>query len=63
MPVQNGPEAVREMRSLGYEGLIVGLTGTLGEAEVNQFLQSGANTVLVKPLDFAVFWEFGKDLC
>jgi CheY-like chemotaxis protein len=49
MPVMNGPEACREMRSLGCDSFIVGVTGNVMAEDVAHFKQCGANGVLPKP--------------
>lgn len=58
MPLMNGPEATREIRSLmGSDSFIVGLTGHLFEEDINDFKASGANVVLGKPLDIHVLMD------
>ena len=51
MPVMDGPTAITEIRSLGYTGLIIGLTGNALNDDVQTMLFSGADKVLTKPLD------------
>ena len=51
MPRKDGPTAAREIRSLGYTGIIIGITGCTMPAETELFVGSGANCVLTKPLD------------
>ena len=53
MPRMNGPTAVREMRKLGCEALIVGVTGNVLAEDVKHFVNNGANEVLPKPVKFA----------
>lgn len=50
MPIMNGPQATVEIRSLGFKGLIFGLTGNMMPTDVEYFLRSGASEVLPKPL-------------
>ena len=50
MPNMDGPTAAKEMRMLGYSGLIVGVTGNALPADVELFLDRGADKVLMKPL-------------
>ena len=45
----NGPTAAKEMRKLGSDALIVGITGNLLPEDVELFRESGADTVLHKP--------------
>ena len=48
MPRMNGPEAIVEMRKLGFRGPIIGVSG--GEEEtMKQFLKAGADNVMQKP--------------
>ena len=51
MPVMTGKEASRKLRELGYKGQIYGLTGDIGDADIDEFIKSGANSVLAKPID------------
>ena len=53
MPRMNGPTAVSEMRKLGCEALIVGVTGNVLAEDVKHFVNNGANEVLPKPVKFA----------
>ena len=50
MPVMNGPTASKHIRDLGYKGLIIGLTGHALSEDVKDYLDSGADKVIVKPL-------------
>jgi two-component system, sensor histidine kinase and response regulator len=51
MPGMNGPSAAREMRRLGYEGAIIGVTGNTHRSHRDCFSSHGANCVLAKPFD------------
>jgi len=51
MPVLSGIEAARQMRELGYNGLIIGLTGNVDTESSKKFISYGANTVLYKPME------------
>ena len=51
MPRLNGPDAVKSIRELGFDGLIIGITGHAGEDELNAFTTNGANQVIVKPVN------------
>ena len=55
MPVMDGPTAVKEIRSLGYEGVIIGVTGNTTPHDIKNFLQSGVDQVLIKPIDLDIF--------
>lgn len=49
MPVMSGIEATSIIRSLGYTGLIIGLTGNALDDDVDAFLKAGADCVTLKP--------------
>jgi CheY-like chemotaxis protein len=51
MPVMNGSDATAEIRKMGYEGPIFGVTGNALPEDQLAFLASGVDRVLVKPLD------------
>ncbi|KAJ1398495.1 CheY-like superfamily, partial [Ochromonadaceae sp. CCMP2298] len=48
MPVMNGPTATKQLREMGCDCYIVGVTGNVMQADVDVFLQHGANAVLAK---------------
>lgn len=49
MPKLSGPEAAKQMRDLGSDVFIVGVTGNLLPDDVDFFKRCGANSVLPKP--------------
>lgn len=55
MPRMTGVAAVRKLRSLGYAGLVVGVTGNALDEDIAEFKEGGAHHVFTKPFDFAVF--------
>ena len=55
MPNMSGPEAVRELRKLGFSGLIVGVSGSAQDADTEAFIASGLDRLLCKPLDVPEF--------
>ena len=55
MPNMDGPTATREIRALGYSGIIVGVTGNALAEDIDLFILSGANRVLPKPLEIEDF--------
>lgn len=61
MPKMNGPEATRQMRALGYTGLIVGVTGNSLQADIDFFMESGADEVFIKPLNVEKFVNYLKE--
>jgi len=53
MPVMNGPDATLQLRKLGCQCLIVGITGNVLPEDVNHYKSRGAQAVLPKPLVWA----------
>ena len=58
MPHMDGPTAIKEIRRIGYKGLVVGLTGHGGKDETDILFAAGADKVLLKPFYFELFWSF-----
>lgn len=58
MPVMNGPTAVKELRRMGCDLLIIGVTGNMLAEDVDYFCKMGANAVTAKPLQ----WKALEDL-
>ena len=58
MPVMDGVTAANQIRKLGYEGQIIGVTGNAMFEDVSSFLLNGANIVLSKPLSISTFDEY-----
>lgn len=50
MPVMNGPVATKLLRSRGFSGIIIGITGNVLESDISFFLQHGCDRVLSKPV-------------
>jgi PAS domain S-box-containing protein len=57
MPIMDGFEATKKIRNLGYTLPIIGLTGNAFEEQQKDFIDVGANAVLIKPLDLNQFDE------
>jgi DNA-binding response OmpR family regulator len=53
MPNLEGPPATDQIRKLGYNGLVIGLTGQVQPEEQQLFKNSGANIILAKPVHIA----------
>jgi CheY-like chemotaxis protein len=53
MPNMGGREATKIIREQGFAGLIVGLTGNTMDAIAEEFIDCGADAVLLKPLEVA----------
>ena len=58
MPVMDGVTATKIIRNMGFKGKIIAVTGNALEDDVLTFKASGADIVLMKPLDIKVFDEF-----
>ena len=54
MPVMDGPTAAKEIRRMGCDVFIVGITGNMLNEDVEYYLSRGANAVLPKPLQMSV---------
>ncbi|GMI56862.1 hypothetical protein ScalyP_jg2931 [Parmales sp. scaly parma] len=50
MPRKTGSEVTSELRGKGFEGRIVGVTGNAGTVQKENFLSSGADEIIVKPM-------------
>jgi CheY-like chemotaxis protein len=57
MPEMDGPTASKNLRELGCDSFIVGLTGNVMPKEIEHFKSCGANGVLPKPLKMSVLEE------
>ena len=55
MPIMDGLEATATIRKLGYQTPIVALTGLSDKEQLEQFMEAGANEILIKPFDFTLF--------
>ena len=51
MPRMDGPTATREIRRLGFQGKIIGITANVMPIAIEHFLAHGADKVLSKPVD------------
>lgn len=59
MPRVSGPTAAKEVRSMGCDVFVVGVTGNLLPEDVKHFCSCGANAVLPKPFtisDLEILW-------
>jgi CheY-like chemotaxis protein len=66
MPVMDGPTASKEIRALGCDSLIVGVTGNALPEDIAHFKSCGANAILLKPFEMealdGIMVEFGVTL-
>ena len=51
MPNMDGPTATREIRTLGFKGVVIGVTGNALPSDMQHFMIHGADKVLLKPVD------------
>jgi DNA-binding response OmpR family regulator len=49
MPNLTGEFLTKILRCIGYQGLIIGITGNGLEEDVKQFLDNGADYIFIKP--------------
>jgi CheY-like chemotaxis protein len=67
MPVMNGPIAAKEIRAMGCDVFIVGVTGNMLTEDVAYFRSCGANALLGKPFKIAsleeLWSEYGVTSC
>ena len=61
MPNMDGPTATEAIRSLGYRGRIVGVTGNAMQHDIDHFLRKGADRVMVKPVDIRALVRLMND--
>lgn len=52
-----GPVAAKKIRELGYRGLIFGATGNALPEDIQDYLDHGADYVLIKPISITSFKE------
>ena len=57
MLIMDGPAAISAIRALGYEGVILGLTGNVLAVDQDVMVRAGAQAVLTKPLDIDILWN------
>jgi signal transduction histidine kinase/CheY-like chemotaxis protein len=63
MPNMDGPTATKEIRDMGYKGLIVGLTGNVLPEDKAFFKAKGADEVLTKPADMVQLTSILRKHC
>lgn len=57
MPECDGLSAAKLMRSLGFRGLIVGVTGTSSADDVRAFEDAGADQIFMKPIQSSALFD------
>ncbi len=61
MPVMDGLEATRWLRSQGYKGCIIALTANVMASDIAQYKRGGFDGCLTKPIDKQAFIETLKE--
>jgi CheY-like chemotaxis protein len=56
-PSQDGHEATETLRAMGYEGVVIGLTGNATVEDLHAFMAHGADATCVKPVKVAELLE------
>ena len=51
MPNINGELLSKILRGIGFQGMIVGITGNGVQKDIDQFINNGADYVFVKPFN------------
>ena len=54
MPLMDGPTAVFEIRAMGFDGLILGVTGNAVKSDIELFKFKGADDVVIKPVNVEI---------
>ena len=55
MPLMRGRDAVRQVRDMGYKGVVIGVTGNVTDEDVDDFVKQGVDLVILKPLTVESF--------
>jgi CheY-like chemotaxis protein len=62
MPNMGGIEACRIIRSLGYDGMVVAITGNILPEDVMEFTMAGANKLIGKPVKLDQLMDILKEV-
>ena len=62
MPNLDGCSACRVIRDLGYKGIIIGITGNALPEELSNFITSGADRSLAKPVSSELLFDTIRDI-
>ena len=54
MPIMDGPTAAKHLREGGDEIPIIGVTGNVLPADIDYYVQHGANLVIGKPVNISL---------
>jgi CheY-like chemotaxis protein len=59
----NGPQTIKELRKLEYEGIIIGCSGNVLEEDISSFFDSGAQYFLPKPFNKEILVIICDKIC
>ena len=62
MPRMRGTEATTKIRALGFQGMVIAVTGNALPEDVNDFLDHGADAVMPKPFDINTFKSLVQEM-
>ena len=62
MPRMRGTEATTKIRALGFQGMVIAVTGNALPEDVKDFLDHGADAVMPKPFDINTFKSFVQEM-
>ena len=57
-----GPDATSKIRAIGFEGIVIAVTGNALPEDVKDFLDHGADAVMPKPFDINGFRRLVHDI-
>ena len=57
-----GTEATSKIRALGFQGIVIAVTGNALPEDVEDFLVHGADAVMPKPFDHGTFAQLVREL-
>lgn len=57
-----GTEATTKIRALGFQGMVIAVTGNALPEDVKDFLDHGADAVMPKPFDLDTFKALVLDM-
>ena len=53
----SGVETTKTLRKMNFPGIIIGVTGNSAQEDIQEFLDAGAEDVLIKPITFTQLEE------
>lgn len=57
MPKLSGVATTKTLRKMNFSGIIIGVTGNSAREDIQEFLDAGAEDVLIKPITFTQLME------